>query len=133
MNSNTITGGLPPPLPTIPTIPPVPPLPLLHTMPGSAVAASRAATPHGLAGACFLLMLVAGLVSNGVGWLAGQLKLADPAPGWRQLMAAEPMQQLAKAMSDAPLPQAAAHPSEKSGLEARFFWIALAPHHGSWY
>lgn len=122
MNSNTITGGLPPPLPTIPTIPTtptLPPLPLLHTMPGSAVAASRAATPHGLAGACFLLMLVAGLVSNGVGWLAGQLKLADPAPGWRQLMAAEPMQQLAKAMSDAPLPQAAA------ALERGLSWLAL--------
>ena len=109
MNSTTVPAGVP--IASHPGSSPAPhsvsnPAPL----PEGVVArlARHAAAPHALSGACFALLMAVGLVSNGVGWIDGRLKLADPAPGWRQLMAAEPMQELAKAMSDAPLPQAAA-------------------------
>lgn len=73
--------------------------------------------PHALAGGCFVLVLVLGAVSNGYGWLNDKLKLAHPTTGWQSVMTGEPMQQLANAMANTPLPQTAA------SLERSFSWL----------
>jgi alginate O-acetyltransferase complex protein AlgJ len=120
MNSTTVPAGVP--IASHPASSPEPhAVPNPAPLPAGVFArlARHAAAPHALSGACFALLMAVGLVSNGVGWLDGRLKLADPAPGWRQLMDAEPMQQLAKAMSDVPLSSAAA------GWERSLSWLAL--------
>lgn len=116
MNSTTVPAGVPIAPHSVPHAVPKPAPPPAGVF---ARLARHAAAPHALSGACFAMLMAVGLVSNGVGWLAGQLKLADPTPGWRQLMDAEPMQQLAKAMSDVPLSSAAA------GWERGLSWLAL--------
>lgn len=120
MNSTTVPAGVP--IASHPGSSPAPhAVPNPAPLPAGVFArlARHAAAPHALSGACFALLMTVGLVSNVVGWLDGRLKLADPAPGWRQLMDAEPMQQLAKAMSDVPLSSAAA------GWERSLSWLAL--------
>jgi len=120
MNSTTVPASVP--IASHPESSPAP-----HSVPNPAPLpagvfarlARHAVAPHALSGACFAMLMAIGLVSNGVGWLDGRLKLADPAPGWRQLLHAEPMQQLAKAMSDVPLSSAAA------GWERSLSWLAL--------
>ena len=116
MNSTTAPAGAP-----IAAKPGSSAAPHPASTPTGAVArlARHAAAPHALSGACFALLMAVGLVSNGLGWLDGRLKSADPTPGWRQLMDAEPMQQLAKAMADTSLPSAAA------GWERSLSWLAL--------
>ena len=78
----------------------------------------RLPVPHALAGACFVLVLALGLLSNGYGWLNDKLKLANPSPTWRDVMTGTPMQQLADAMANTPMPQSAAK------LERSFSWLA---------
>jgi alginate O-acetyltransferase complex protein AlgJ len=77
----------------------------------------RMPVPHALAGACFVLVLVLGLLSNGYGWLNDKLKLANPSPNWQDVMTGTPMQQLADAMANTPMPQNAAK------LERAFSWL----------
>lgn len=90
-------------------------LPALPALP--CVATRREPVAHALAGACFLLLLAVGLVSNGYGGLNDQLKLAHPVAGWAGVMSGEPMQQFAAAMAHAPLPQTAA------SLERQLSWL----------
>ena len=77
----------------------------------------RRPAPHTLAGACFVLVLALGLISNGYGWLNDKLKLANPSPTWQDLMTGAPMQQLADAMANTPMPQNAAQ------VERAFSWL----------
>jgi alginate O-acetyltransferase complex protein AlgJ len=58
------------------------------------------------AGACFVLLLVFGLLSNGYAWLHDQL--TPITSNWSSFMAGEPMQQLALSLSKAELPVNAA-------------------------
>ena len=78
----------------------------------------RLPAPHTVAGACFVLVLALGLLSNGYGWLNDKLKLAKPQPTWQDVMTGAPMQQLADAMANTPMPQNAAK------LERVFSWLA---------
>ena len=96
--------------------------PALHPAPAaepSLPVPREAATPHALAGGCFVLVLLLGLLSNGHGWLNDKLKTPRPASGWQSLMSGAPMQLLADAMASTLLPQTAAR------LERAFSWLAV--------
>lgn len=77
----------------------------------------RQHAPHAVAGGCFVLVLVLGLLSNGYGWINNKLKLANSSPTWQDVMTGAPMQQLADAMANTPMPQGAAK------LERSFSWL----------
>ena len=66
----------------------------------------RVPLPDALAGLCFVLLLLLGLLSNGQAWFAAGFSL--PFTGWQDFMAGKPMQQAAQAMAKAALPAGAA-------------------------
>ena len=66
----------------------------------------RVPLPDALAGLCFVLLLLLGLLSNGQAWFAAGFSL--PFTGWQDFMAGKPMQQAALAMAKAALPAGAA-------------------------
>jgi len=68
-------------------------------------------------GTCLLLILALGLLGNGQAWFKGQFTLSAPQT-WQRFMDGEPMQQLARTLASAPLPDQAAR------LERSLSWLA---------